>query len=257
MRLLEKTQQVDRLFRGRKAVSYDELALLLHELLPVNVYITDINGKRGCTYAVTGGAFPEAFMRFVNEVVEIMPNVRWNEVMPALSERKDDEAPTDGLLVIVPLFGYRGRMGSLILERGDRPFDNAELLLAEYAAAVTGWTMTQELETREQERARQKALVENAYNTLSFMERRAISSMLANFQGTEGVVNVSRIAKSAGDAVCGKDRLTASRSAILNAIQKFASAGLLEVRSLGMKGTYIKVKCEYLQEQMSHMHECE
>ena len=37
-----------------------------------------------------------------------------------------------------------------------------------------------------------------------------------------------------------------TRSVIVNALRKFESAGVIESKSLGMKGTYIKVKNEYL-----------
>jgi transcriptional pleiotropic repressor len=37
------------------------------------------------------------------------------------------------------------------------------------------------------------------------------------------------------------DRVGITRSVIVNALRKFESAGVIESRSLGMKGTYIKV----------------
>jgi transcriptional pleiotropic repressor len=42
-----------------------------------------------------------------------------------------------------------------------------------------------------------------------------------------------------------------TRSVIVNALRKFESAGVIESRSLGMKGTYIKVLNPYLLEQLS------
>ena len=49
--------------------------------------------------------------------------------------------------------------------------------------------------------------------------------------GTEGILVASKIA----------DRVGITRSVIVNALRKFESAGVIESRSSGMKGTYIKV----------------
>jgi len=52
----------------------------------------------------------------------------------------------------------------------------------------------------------------------------------------EGLLVASKIA----------DQLGITRSVIVNALRKFESAGVIESRSLGMKGTYIKVLNPFL-----------
>ena len=42
------------------------------------------------------------------------------------------------------------------------------------------------------------------------------------------------------------DRVGITRSVIVNALRKFESAGVIESRSSGMKGTYIKVFNDYV-----------
>ena len=42
------------------------------------------------------------------------------------------------------------------------------------------------------------------------------------------------------------DRVGITRSVIVNALRKFESAGVIESRSFGMKGTYIKVVNDYV-----------
>ena len=42
------------------------------------------------------------------------------------------------------------------------------------------------------------------------------------------------------------DRVGITRSVIVNALRKFESAGVIESRSSGMKGTYIKVVNDYV-----------
>jgi len=50
-------------------------------------------------------------------------------------------------------------------------------------------------------------------------------------QGSEGILVTSRVA----------DKARITRSVIVNALRKLESAGVIESRSSGMKGTYIKV----------------
>ena len=55
--------------------------------------------------------------------------------------------------------------------------------------------------------------------------------IIAELGGREGVAVASKVV----------DRVGVTRSVIVNALRKLGSVGLIESRSLGMKGTYIKV----------------
>ena len=68
-----------------------------------------------------------------------------------------------------------------------------------------------------------------------------VSATIAKLDGTEGILIASKIA----------DRVGITRSVIVNALRKFESADLIETRSLGMKGTFIKIKNEYLLEELN------
>ena len=78
--------------------------------------------------------------------------------------------------------------------------------------------------------------VQDAYNTLSFSELEAIIHIFDELDGEEGILVASKIA----------DRVGITRSVIVNALRKFESAGVIESRSSGMKGTYIKVVNDYV-----------
>ena len=58
-----------------------------------------------------------------------------------------------------------------------------------------------------------------------------IEHIFEELDGNEGLLVASKIA----------DRVGITRSVIVNALRKLESAGVIESRSLGMKGTYIKV----------------
>ena len=68
----------------------------------------------------------------------------------------------------------------------------------------------------------------------------AISLIFQELHGTEGILVASKIADQAG----------ITRSVIVNALRKFESAGLIETKSLGMKGTYIRVLNPMLFEEL-------
>ena len=71
-----------------------------------------------------------------------------------------------------------------------------------------------------------------AINSLSYSEREAIEHIFEELGGKEGLLIASKVA----------DRVGITRSVIVNALRKLESAGVIESRSLGMKGTFIKVK---------------
>lgn len=78
---------------------------------------------------------------------------------------------------------------------------------------------------------RKQQIVKSAISTLSSSELEAIRHIFKELDGMEGILVASKIA----------DRVGITRSVIVNALRKFESAGVIESRSSGMKGTYIKV----------------
>ena len=80
-----------------------------------------------------------------------------------------------------------------------------------------------------------------AISTLSYSEYEAVLHIFEELNGEEGLLIASKIADKAG----------ITRSVIVNALRKFESAGVIETRSLGMKGTYIKVLNEHLLEELN------
>jgi transcriptional pleiotropic repressor len=93
------------------------------------------------------------------------------------------------------------------------------------------------------EESRKVAVVKSAISTLSFSEMEAITHIFDELNGTEGILVASKIA----------DRVGITRSVIVNALRKFESAGVIESRSSGMKGTYIKVLNDVVFEEVENL----
>ena len=106
-----------------------------------------------------------------------------------------------------------------------------DIILCEYATTVVGLEMLRAVNEENAEESRKLAVVKSAISTLSFSEMEAIIHIFDEMDGMEGVLVASKIA----------DRVGITRSVIVNALRKFESAGVIESRSSGMKGTYIKV----------------
>ena len=106
-----------------------------------------------------------------------------------------------------------------------------DIILSEYGTTVVGLEMMRSVNEENAEENRKIQIVKSAISTLSYSELEAIIHIFDELGGTEGVLVASKIA----------DRVGITGSVIVNALRKFESAGVIESRSSGMKGTYIKV----------------
>ncbi|KXT76930.1 GTP-sensing pleiotropic transcriptional regulator CodY [Streptococcus sp. DD12] len=130
-----------------------------------------------------------------------------------------------------PIYSDGLRLGSLIIWRNDEEFDDDALVLVEIASTVVGLQLLSLRNKTMEEDIRKQAAVDMGINTLSYSEMKAVSAILQELGGTEGRLTASVVA----------DRIGITRSVIVNALRKLESAGIIESRSLGMKGTYLKV----------------
>lgn len=96
---------------------------------------------------------------------------------------------------------------------------------------------------KQEEEAREEGVVKMAISTLSYSEIEAVHKIFEELKEMEGILVASKIAD--------KSRIT--RSVIVNALRKLESAGVIESKSLGMKGTHIKVMNNKFYEQLERM----
>ena len=119
----------------------------------------------------------------------------------------------------------------LLLYREGAPFGDEESALCEICLPVLIMLqcLSKERELNEQER--QAQLVRTVMNTLSFTELEVVIRIFEALGGSEGVLIAGKIA----------DGLRVTRSVVVSALRKLESARIVETRSLGVKGTYIRV----------------
>ena len=138
--------------------------------------------------------------------------------------------------VIVPIIFGGKRVATLLLARPDRAYNDEDIAICEYGATVIGLEVTRGITMEEEADSREKNAVNMALETLSYSELDAVTKIFAELEGNEGLLVASKIADKSG----------ITRSVIVNALRKLESAGVIESRSLGMKGTRIKITNEFL-----------
>ena len=119
-------------------------------------------------------------------------------------------------------------------------FQEEQQMLAEYAATLVSVMMMRAANRKAETEARKKNVVQLALEVLSYSELEAVKYIFHEINGSEGFLVASKLAE--------EYKLT--RSVIVNALRKLESAGVIDARSLGMKGTYIKILNDYLYEEL-------
>lgn len=133
--------------------------------------------------------------------------------------------------VIVPIVGSGRRVGTLLIVRESGDYTQDDLVLAEYASTAVGMVISYAIDDEEEEEAEEKRMARSAIRSLSYSEILAMQHIFDELDGEEGLLVASRVADQAG----------ITRSVIVNALRKLASANVIESRSLGMKGTYLRI----------------
>ena len=145
--------------------------------------------------------------------------------------------------IITPIDIAAERLGTLFIYRKDKPYEIDDIILSEYGTTVVGLEMLRSVNEENAEETRKVQIVKSAISTLSFSELEAITHIFEELDGNEGILVASKIA----------DRVGITRSVIVNALRKFESAGVIESRSSGMKGTYIKVLNDVVFDELKKM----
>ena len=143
--------------------------------------------------------------------------------------------------LIMPIMAGNSAVGSLSICRFGDPFSKDETLAAEVAFSVCTILLRQQNTKDAADMQKRRDAVRNLINTLSFSELEAATEILKELAGKHEMLLV------AGNIA---DRLGFTRSVITGALKKLEGAGLVETRSLGMKGTYIRVKEPVLAEEL-------
>ncbi|KGX88455.1 transcriptional regulator [Pontibacillus litoralis JSM 072002] len=244
MRLLDRARKINSMLQKTtgKSVNFNDMSETLRDTIGANTFIVSRRGKL-LGYAIKQEIenqrmknmleerqFPQEYTQNLFNLSETTSNITIESDFTAFPVENRDLFK-NGLTTIVPIIGGKERLGTLILSRLTDEFNEDDILLGEYGATVVGMEILHEKTEEIELEARSKAVVQMAISSLSYSELEAIEHIFEELEGNEGLLVASKIA----------DRVGITRSVIVNALRKLESAGVIESRSLGMKGTYIKV----------------
>lgn len=240
VQLLDKTRKINQLLHNNSSskVVFNDICGVLTSILNSNVLVISRKGK------VLGvGLRPEipVIDQLIDDQVGNHIDAMLNErLLGVLSTKENVNLHTLGFegdtatkyhAIINPIEIAGERLGTVFMYKNTGEYEIDDIILSEYGTTVVGLEMMRSVNEESAEENRKIQIVKSAIGTLSVSELTAIIHIFDELQGSEGVLVASKVA----------DRVGITRSVIVNALRKFESAGVIESRSSGMKGTYIKV----------------
>ncbi len=245
VQLLDKTRKINKLLHNNNSskVVFNDICAVLTEILDSNVLVVSRKGK---ILGVGKGPEVKEIHELITESVGSHIDEMLNERLLSILSTKENvnletlgfspEAVEGYQAIITPIDIAGERLGTLFIYKQGSTYSIDDIILSEYGTAVVGLEMLRSVNEENAEETRKEHIVQSAISTLSFSELEAIMHIFDELGGTEGILVASKVA----------DRVGITRSVIVNALRKFESAGVIESRSSGMKGTYIKVLNEYV-----------
>ncbi len=238
--LLDKTRKIGKLLHNNNTskVVFNDICDVMKEILESNILVISRKGKvLGVGLCDGIEIIDELVSNKIGEFIDNMLNERFlgilstkeNVNLRTLGFEKLDTSKFQAIITPIEIAGER--LGTLFIYKNSRQYDIDDIILCEYGTTVVGLEMLRSVNEESAEESRKISVVKSAISTLSYSEVEAIVHIFDELGGTEGVLVASKIA----------DKVGITRSVIVNALRKFESAGVIESRSSGMKGTYIKV----------------
>lgn len=252
VQLLDKTRKIGKLLHNNNSskVVFNDICSVLCEILSSNVLVISRKGKvLGVGDCKGVDSITELIVDQVGGFIDKMLNERLLSVL-STKENVNLEALgfEDGEVrkfqaIITPIEIAGERLGTLFIYKCAEQYDIDDIILCEYGTTVVGLEMLRAVNEENAEESRKLAVIKSAIGTLSYSEMEAVVHIFEELNGMEGILVASKIA----------DRVGITRSVIVNALRKFESAGVIESRSSGMKGTYIKVLNDMVFEEVEKL----
>ena len=249
VQLLDKTRKINKLLHNNNSskVVFNDICDVLTEILESNVLVVSkkgkVLGKSRCLNVQPIGEVGEHIDGMLNERLLSILSTKENVNLQTLGFSAEASGGYQAIITPINIAGER--LGTLFIYKVDKPYEIDDIILSEYGTTVVGLEMLRSVNEESAEETRKEHIVQSAISTLSYSELEAIIHIFDELDGSEGILVASKIA----------DRVGITRSVIVNALRKFESAGVIESRSSGMKGTYIKVVNDYVFTELEHIKE--
>ena len=254
VQLLDKTRKINKLLHNNSStkVVFNDICDVMVDCLSSNILVISKKGKvLGVGLCNGVDQINELVTDEVGTYIDPLLNDRFLSVlstkenvnMRTLGFEGEDMAQYTAIINPIEIAGER--LGTVFMYRNRPDYEIDDIIVSEYSTTVVGLEMMRSVNEETMEEQRKVQVVKSAFNTLSFSELEAIIHIFDELDGTEGILVASKIA----------DKVGITRSVIVNALRKFESAGVIESRSSGMKGTYIKVLDTYIFDELKEIRE--
>ena len=252
VQLLDKTRKIGQLLHNNNSskVVFNDICSILTDILASNVLVISRKGKvLGVSEADQVRGLEEMIVDRVGNFIDPMLNERFLSILSTKENVNlqtlgfSDDSVRQYQAIVNPIEIAGERLGTVFMYRLDNAYEIDDIILSEYGTTVVGLEMMRSQSEENEEENRKIQVVKSAISTLSYSELEAIIHIFEELDGKEGILVASRIA----------DRVGITRSVIVNALRKFESAGVIESKSTGMKGTYIKVLNDAVYDQLAQM----
>ena len=248
VQLLDKTRKINKLLHNNHShrVEFNDICAVLSGILESNILVISKKGKvLGTGFYNSEEVIDELIYDkvggFVDNMLLSVLSTKENVNLATLGFTNENVKKFQALLAPIEIAGER--LGTLFMYKSNNSYEIDDIILCEYGTTVVGLEMMRSVNEENAEEVRKQQIVKSAISTLSSSELEAIKHIFKELDGTEGILVASKIA----------DRVGITRSVIVNALRKFESAGVIESRSSGMKGTYIKVINEVVFEEIKKL----
>ncbi len=155
------------------------------------------------------------------------------------------EGSERGLFSFFPVIVEAKYICNLILWHEEEPITDDELAICESACAMISMCIGRS-RARENRLIRiQKDAARVAAGILSYSELHSIKELLKRMEGNECIIVISDLA----------DEIYIARSIIAGALKKLESSDIINVRSLGVKGTHIRINNPYIYSAVNEANE--
>ena len=208
----------------------DEYGRIIYETEPIGYCIFDKRSVKGEI------CLDKSFNEQLLDIDSLVDNVSFDGFYIKTAPRAEIEK---NIGIIAPVTIMKKRAGTLVIYRTSA-FKESDAYVVESALMLLGLILRFDENTEVEKNRRNVENVKAAIGTLSFSELEAVIKIFQKMDELEGVIVASKIA----------DEAKITRSVIVNALRKLESAGVVETRSLGMKGTYIRIINECLRKEL-------
>lgn len=246
--VLAQIRKINQIFQKSDAnsFSYGKICEILGDIMKSNFYIVLADGvvlgdyytHREDSSAVYDPATGTSKFRKEENQVLLEIEETWANFPPEAVKRIFESAKgkPNKFHMFIPVYGGGKRLGTLVIARYEAQYEISDIILGEHVSTVVGVEIERRKNSEQKELEQESVAARIALEALSFTELIAVKEILKEINGREGVVVGSKIA----------DQAHITRSIVVNSLKKLESSGVIESRSLGAKGTKIRINNEHL-----------